>query len=279
MNGVLTPEVALRLAAFTAVFAAMALWEALAPRRHLRLPKRARWTANLGLVAVNAVILRLLFPVAAVGAAAMAADRGWGLLVLLDLPPWAAVPLSVVALDLAVYLQHVVFHAAPTLWRLHLVHHADLDFDLTTGIRFHPIEIVLSMLLKVSVVAALGPPVLGVLVFEVLLNGSSMFNHGNVRMPTVLDRVLRAVLVTPDMHRVHHSVLRHEANSNFGFCLSWWDRLLGTYRAQPQAGHEGMTIGTEQLQEVRHQTLGWLLRLPAMASTGPYPIGARGAAP
>jgi sterol desaturase/sphingolipid hydroxylase (fatty acid hydroxylase superfamily) len=275
MTGVLTSEPVLRLAAFAAVFAAMALWEAVAPCRSLRLPKRPRWIANLSLVGLNTVILRLLFPAAAVGVAAVAAERGWGALALLDLPLWASVPLAVLVLDLAVYLQHVVFHATPTLWRLHLVHHADLDFDVTTGLRFHPIEIVLSMLLKVSVVAALGPPVLGVLIFEVVLNATSMFNHGNVRLPGGPDRVLRAVLVTPDMHRVHHSVLRHEANSNFGFCLSWWDRLLGTYRAQPTGGHEGMTIGTEQIQAARNQTLGWLLRLPALASTGPYPIGAR----
>jgi len=278
VSGALTSEIGLRLTVFSAVFTAMALWELFAPRRALRLPKRARWTANLGLVALDTVVLRTLFPAAAVGAAAMAAERGWGLLALLGLPGWAAVPLSVVALDLAVYLQHLVFHAAPTLWRLHLVHHADLDFDLTTGLRFHPVEIVVSMLLKISVVVALGPPVLGVLLFELLLNGSAMFNHGNVRMPAALDRVLRAVLVTPDMHRVHHSVLRHETNSNFGFCLSWWDRLLGTYRAQPEVGHEGMTIGTEAFQEARHQSLAWLLRLPAVASTGPYPMGARDAA-
>ena len=278
MSGALTSEAVFRLSAFIAVFAGMALWEMLAPRRGLRLPKRARWTANLSLVALNTLILRLLFPAAGVGAAALAADRGWGLLALVDLPVWAAVLLSLLVLDLAVYLQHVVFHAAPTLWRLHLVHHADLDFDVTTGLRFHPIEIVLSMLLKVTVVTALGAPVLGVLVFEVLLNATSMFNHGNVRMPADLDRILRAVLVTPDMHRVHHSMLRHETNSNFGFCLSWWDRLLGTYRAQPMAGHEGITIGIEQLQDARSQTLGWLLRLPAVAAPGPYPIGTRGAA-
>jgi sterol desaturase/sphingolipid hydroxylase (fatty acid hydroxylase superfamily) len=275
MSGVLTFEVALRLGAFITVFAAMALWEALAPRRGLRMPKRARWTANLGLAALNTLLLRLPFPAAAVGAAALAADRGWGVLALLKLPAWAAVPLSVVVLDLAIYLQHVLFHAAPTLWRLHRVHHADLDFDVTTGIRFHPIEMILSMLFKLSVVVALGPPVLAVLVFEVLLNATSMFNHGNVRLPASGDRVIRAVLVTPDMHRVHHSVLRHETNSNFGFCLSWWDRLLGTYRAQPMAGHEGMTVGTAHLQDARNQTLGWLLRLPMLASTGPYPIGSR----
>lgn len=270
----LTAEVALRLGAFAAVFAGMGVWERLAPRRGLRAPRRSRWTANLGLVALNTLVLRLLFPAAAVGAAALAADRGWGLLTLVALPAGVAAALSVVALDLAVYLQHVVFHAIPTLWRLHQVHHADLDFDVTTGLRFHPIEIVLSMLYKITIVVALGAPVVGVLVFEVLLNATSMFNHGNVRMPARLDRVLRAVLVTPDMHRVHHSVLRYEANSNFGFCLSWWDRLLATYRAQPREGHEGMTIGTQQLQDARRQTLGWLLWLPVRSVPGTYPIGA-----
>ncbi len=273
MSGVLTSEGLLRLGCFLAVFAAMTLWETLAPRRILRVSKGTRWTANLGIAALNTLLLRLLFPAAAVGAAALAADRGWGVLALLNLPALAAVPLSVVVLDLAIYLQHMLFHAAPTLWRLHRVHHADLDFDLTTGLRFHPIEVILSMLFKLSVVVALGPPVLAVLVFEVLLNATSMFNHGNVRLSASGDRVLRSVLVTPDMHRVHHSVLRQEENSNFGFCLSWWDRLFGTYRAQPTAGHEGMTIGTAQLQYAHHQTLGWLLRLPVLPSTGPYPIG------
>jgi len=275
MSGVLTSEVVLRLGAFLAVFAAMAVWETVAPRRVLRMPKGARWTANLGVAALNTLLVRLLFPAAAVGAAAVAADHGWGVVALLNLPVWAAVPLSVVALDLAIYLQHVLFHAVPTLWRLHRVHHADLDFDVTTGLRFHPIETILSMFLKLSVVVALGPPVLAVLVFEVLLNATSMFNHGNVRLAGSGERVLRSVFVTPDMHRVHHSVLRQEANSNFGFCLSWWDRLLGTYRAQPMAGHEGMTIGTAHLQDARDQTLGWLLRLPALTSTGLYAIGSR----
>ena len=275
MSGVLTSEVVLRLGAFLAVFAAMAVWEWVAPRRVLRMPKGARWTANLGVAALNTLLVRLLFPAAAVGAAAVAADHGWGVVALLNLPVWAAVPLSLVALDLAIYFQHVLFHAVPTLWRLHRVHHADLDFDVTTGLRFHPIETILSMFLKLSVVVALGPPVLAVLVFEVLLNATSMFNHGNVRLADSGERVLRSVFVTPDMHRVHHSVLRQEANSNFGFCLSWWDRLLGTYRAQPMAGHEGMTIATAHLQDARDQTLGWLLRLPALTSTGLYAIGSR----
>lgn len=267
MSGVLTSEMALRIGVFIAVFVGIALWETIAPRRGLRMSKRLRWTAHLGVAALNTFLLRLLFPAAAVGAAAVAADRGWGVLDLLNLPAWAAVPLSVVLLDLAIYLQHVVFHAVPMLWRLHRVHHADLDFDVTTGLRFHPIEMILSMLFKLPVVVALGPPVLAVLIFEVLLNATSLFNHGNVRLPAAGDRVLRAVIVTPDMHRVHHSVIRRETNSNFGFCLSWWDRLFGTYRAQPVAGHEGMTIGIAHLQGAHHQTLGWILRLPALVSS------------
>ncbi|MBW2420958.1 MAG: sterol desaturase family protein [Deltaproteobacteria bacterium] len=265
-------EMGWRLATFVGVLAVMAAWELWMPRRELRVPKGRRWIANLGLAALNTLVLRLLFPVAAMGTAALAAERGWGLLQLLELPSSARIVLTVILLDLAIYLQHLLFHAAPTLWRLHMVHHADLDFDLTTGIRFHPFEMILSMLLKLVVVAALGPPLLGVLLFEVLLNASAMFNHGNVRLPAPLDGVLRRVLVTPDMHRVHHSVLRREANSNFGFCLSWWDRIFGTYCAQPEWGHEGMTIGVEQLQELREQPIGRLLLLPFAAAPGPYPI-------
>jgi sterol desaturase/sphingolipid hydroxylase (fatty acid hydroxylase superfamily) len=260
-----TGEVAFRFGAFAAVLAAMALWEGLAPRRPLREPKRGRWVANLGLAASSTLLVRLLFPAAAVGAAALASERGWGLFAWLGLPAWASVPLSIAILDLAIYFQHVVLHAVPLLWRLHRVHHADLDFDVTTGVRFHPLEVALSMLYKIAVVAALGAPVLGVLIFETLLNATSMFNHGNVRLPAAADRLLRSVLVTPDMHRVHHSVRSEETNSNYGFCLSWWDRSLGTYRAQPAEGHEGMTIGLESLQDARNQSLAWLLRLPALA--------------
>jgi len=271
----LTGEPALRLAAFFAVFAAVALWEGLAPRRALRLPRPARWSANLGLAASSTLLLRLLFPAAAVGAASVAAERGWGVLAWLELPTWAGAAIAVVVLDLAIYFQHVVFHAIPVLWRVHQVHHADLDFDVTTGVRFHPIEAVLSMLFKLAVVAALGAPVLGVLVFEVLLNATSMFEHGNVRLPAGADRILRWLLVTPDMHRVHHSTRPAETNRNFGFCLSWWDRLLGTYRAQPRAGHDEMTIGLAHLQQTGTQNLGWLLRLPLRASSGSYSLGAR----
>jgi sterol desaturase/sphingolipid hydroxylase (fatty acid hydroxylase superfamily) len=272
MSEFLAWEAELRLGAFISVLAAMGVWELLAPQRDLRLPKRGRWIANLSLAALNTLVLRLLFPAAAVGVAAIASERGWGLLSQLDLPFAARVGLAVIGLDLAIYLQHLLFHAAPTLWRLHMVHHADLDFDLTTGIRFHPVEMILSMLIKLAVVAALGPPVLGVLIFEVLLNASAMFNHGNVRLPASLDRVLRHVVVTPDMHRVHHSVLCHETNSNFGFCLSWWDKVFGTYRAQPELGQQGMTIGIEQRQELSEESISRLLAMPFTAAPGPYPI-------
>jgi len=218
------------------------------------------------------VLLRLVFPTAAVGFALFAARQGWGLLNAVSPPFWLALLVAVLVLDFAIYLQHVLFHAVPALWRLHRVHHADLEFDVTTGLRFHPLEILLSMAIKLAVIAALGPPALAVLIFEVLLNATSMFNHGNVRMPAGLDRVLRWLVVTPDMHRVHHSVLPHETNSNFGFNLPWWDRLLGTYRARPAAGHTGMTIGIEQFRAPRELWLDRLLLQPFRGPASGYPI-------
>lgn len=236
-------EAALRLTAFLGVFALMAAWEWLAPRRALALPRRARWPANLGIIAIGTVLVRLIFPAAAVGAALGAEARGWGLFNAVELPYALAVAASVVLLDFAIWLQHRVFHAVPALWRLHRVHHADLGVDVTTGLRFHPVEILLSMLIKFAVIALIGAPALAVVLFEIALNAGSLFNHGNVRLPIALDRVLRLVFVTPDMHRVHHSVIPAETNSNFGFSFSFWDRLAGTYRAQPREGHEGMTLG------------------------------------
>jgi sterol desaturase/sphingolipid hydroxylase (fatty acid hydroxylase superfamily) len=221
---------------------------------------------------VNTVVLRVLFPAAAVGGAVLAEERGWGLLNAVQLPTAVSFIASVVALDLAVYLQHVMFHAVPALWRLHMVHHADLDFDVTTGLRFHPLEIVLSMVIKLAVIAALGPSPGAVVAFEVLLNATSMFNHGNVRLGARLDRALRWLVVTPDMHRVHHSVRPAETNSNFGFNLPWWDRLLGTYRDQPADGHEAMTIGLEQFQAPSRQSLWRLLALPFTGAGGGYPM-------
>jgi sterol desaturase/sphingolipid hydroxylase (fatty acid hydroxylase superfamily) len=276
MNG-LHHESLIRLGCFGGVLLLMALWEALAPRRQHVVRRPVRWFSNLSLVVLNTLAVRFLVPLGAVGIALAAEGRGWGLFHNLDLPAWLAVAVSVVALDLVIYLQHVMFHAVPALWRLHMVHHADLDFDTTTGIRFHTLEILLSLGIKASAVVLLGAPALGVLIFEVLLNATSMFNHGNVRVPAWLDRALRLVVVTPDMHRVHHSIHAWETNSNFGFNLPWWDLLFGTYRSQPQDGHEGMTIGLEQFRDERKaDSLPWMLVLPFFGPEGDYPVNRRG---
>jgi sterol desaturase/sphingolipid hydroxylase (fatty acid hydroxylase superfamily) len=255
-------EPAIRIAAFAGIFALMALWEALAPRRPLSIGRSRRWPSNLGIVALDTLLLRLFFPTAAVGTALAGEARGWGILAEIGISGWLAVVIAIVVLDFAVYLQHVLFHAVPALWRLHRMHHADLDFDVTTGNRFHPIEILLSMAWKLTIVAALGAPAAAVLGFEVLLNGTAMFNHGNVRIPERLDRWLRWLVVTPDMHRVHHSIVPVETNSNFGFNLPWWDRLLGTYRHAPAAGHDRMTIGLEQFRDPSELRLGRMLLQP-----------------
>jgi sterol desaturase/sphingolipid hydroxylase (fatty acid hydroxylase superfamily) len=271
----LTDEPLIRLVAFAGIFAAMAVWEVLAPRRDQKLGRGTRWPSNIGIVVLDTVLVRLVFPTTTVGLALVAEARGWGLFHALDLPGWASVPIAVAALDLAIYLQHVLFHAVPALWRLHRMHHADLDIDVTTGARFHPIEILLSMGIKLGVVAALGTPAVAVLAFEVLLNATSMFNHSNVRMPIWLDRVLRWIVVTPDMHRVHHSIIARETNSNFGFNLPWWDRLFGTYRDQPEAGHETMTIGIEQFRDPAEQRLDRMLTQPFRDEDRTYALGRR----
>jgi sterol desaturase/sphingolipid hydroxylase (fatty acid hydroxylase superfamily) len=269
-------EPAIRLGFFFAVFAVMAAWEVRDPRRALNVPKPSRWVANLGILLLNGLLLRLIFPAAALGMTVFAQLNGWGVLNYLALPLWLETMAAVLILDLAIYLQHVMFHSIPALWRLHRVHHADLDFDVTTGSRFHPIEILLSMAIKFAVIAALGPAVLAVLVFEVLLNAMAMFNHSNVRIPTPVDRWLRRLVVTPDMHRVHHSVEVDEANSNFGFSLSWWDRLLGTYHAQPRSGHREMIIGLEQPRDPAVcDRLPGMLALPFRGSATGYPINRR----
>ncbi len=265
-------EAAIRLSAYFGVFLVMALWEFAAPRRSLTVSKSKRWLSNIGIVLLNSVLLRLLFSSAALATAVVASERGWGLLNLWGVSFWPAVIISVVVLDFVIYLQHVMFHAVPALWRLHMVHHADLDFDVTTGARFHPVEIILSMLIKIVTVAVLGPPVVAVVIFEVLLNGTAMFNHSNVRVPLALDRVLRLFVVTPDMHRVHHSVIPVEANSNFGFNLPWWDRLMGTYVAQPKSGHQKMTIGLRQFRDVKRSSLPWMLLMPFIGRVGSYPF-------
>jgi len=259
---VLAAEPNIRTLAFIGVFGAVALWEWLTPRRKRAFPCWLRWLNNFGIILIDMLAVRLLLPLAAVGWASLCAEQGWGLFNVVELPAWLAVVLSILVLDLTIYGQHVLFHAIPALWRLHRVHHADLDFDVTTGIRFHPVEILLSMGIKLGMVALLGAPALAVLIFEVLLNATSMFNHGNIRMPKRLDRVLRWIVVTPDMHRVHHSIERHETDSNFGFNLPWWDRLCGTYRPQPTDGHEGMTIGIPQFRSRRDLWLDRLLLQP-----------------
>lgn len=273
---ILAYEPAIRLSFFLGIFSLMVVWEVAMPRRARALTRRVRWPSNLGIVAFNTVLLRLVVPTTAVGLALLSQEQSWGLFNNLAIPFWLSIGLSVLLLDLAIYLQHVMFHAVPALWRLHRMHHADLDFDVTTGARFHPIEIVLSMGIKLAVIVVLGAPAIAVLIFEVALNATSMFNHGNVRIAPRVDGLLRLLVVTPDMHRVHHSVLPDETNSNFGFNLPWWDRLLGTYRAQPVAGHDGMTIGIEQFRTSRDQWLDRMLVQPFHGTVGEYPINRSG---
>ncbi len=259
---VLGNEIGLRLGGFLGVLGVMALWEHYAPRRRLSASLRQRWPANLGLVVIDALILRLLRPIAAVGAAVVAAEQGWGLFNVLDVPFWLAMLASILILDLSIYGQHVVFHKVPLLWRLHRVHHTDVDLDATSGVRFHPLEIVLSVLIKMAIIAVLGAPAAAVVVFEVLLNATAMFNHANVWLPGRVDRVLRMAIVTPDMHRVHHSAYREETDSNYGFNLSLWDRLFGTYRDQPRDGHLAMTIGLAAFRSAPDRRLSRLLIQP-----------------
>lgn len=260
-------EGVLRLMIFVAIAILVGTAERWFPRRTLNPSNRSRWITNLGLVAINTLVVRFVFPTAAVGFAWQVEQLGWGFLHAVELPFWLAFLLGAVALDFVIYLQHILFHAVPAFWRLHMVHHSDLDFDFTTGVRFHPLEILLSMGIKFATIAALGPPVLAVLFFEVMLNASSMFNHSNIRLAPKLDRVLRRVIVTPDMHRVHHSWVRSETNSNYGFNLSCWDRLFGTYQPQPAASHEHMTIGLENLRDPTKLTLRRLLSLPWRSQT------------
>ena len=274
-DALLAYEQYIRLAAFCGVFTLMAIWEFVEPRRTQTTRRGWRWPNNLGIVAFDALLIRILFPTTAVGLALIAAVHGLGLFNVVPVPAWIGVVASVILLDLAIYFQHVLFHAVPALWRLHRMHHADLEVDVSTGLRFHPIEILLSMVIKLAVVIALGAPALAVLLFEVLLNATSMFNHSNVRIPERFDGVLRWFVVTPDMHRVHHSILSRETNSNFGFNLPWWDRLFGTYRAQPAAGHEAMTIGIEQFRDPRELGLDRMLLQPFHGDVGRYPIGER----
>jgi len=263
-------EPTLRLAAFLIIFGCMALAQAAAPRRNLHFGYR-RWPANLGIVLLDILIMRLLFPAGAVGASIWAEANGIGLFNMIELPGAMEIALSIILLDLIIYTQHLIFHAVPLLWRLHSVHHADRDIDVTTGLRFHPIEIILSMLIKLTFVILFGAPAIAVVLFEVILNGMAMFNHANFHLPKKVDAVIRLLLVTPDVHRIHHSVIQQETDSNFGFNLSIWDRIFGTWREQPELGHEAMTIGLERLQSAPTHNLIFMLRLPFQRDLGQYP--------
>jgi sterol desaturase/sphingolipid hydroxylase (fatty acid hydroxylase superfamily) len=259
---VITAEALIRLGCFVGVLLLMALWELLAPRRPQSIRRTLRWPNNVALVVFNTFVLRLLLPVAALNVAFLAQAKGWGLFNMVALPAWLVIPAAVALLDLAVYGQHVMFHAVPFLWRLHRMHHADLEFDVTTGLRFHPGEIIISMLIKFAAVLMLGVAPVAVLIFEVVLSTTSMFNHGNVRIPTRLDRSLRLFVVTPDMHRVHHSIDRPETDSNFGFNLPWWDHMFRTYRDRPVLGHDRMSLGIDRFREPRELWLDRMLWQP-----------------
>ncbi len=268
-------ESMIRLGSFIGFFALLSLWEIMSPRRKLLNLRRFRWFSNLGLIVIASVLVRFIFPAAAVGFAVMAEQQQWGFLYILQLPPALHYLLAFILLDLSLYFQHVMFHALPMFWRFHRVHHSDLDCDITTGVRFHPFEILISMLVKFLTIISIGAPVLVVVVFEIILNAASMFTHSNIRMPALLEKTWRWLMVTPDMHRIHHSILENESNSNFGFFLSVWDRLFGTYLAQPETGHEKMQLGVKHFRQPKWQNLRWLLYLPFVSKLDDYTINKR----
>lgn len=257
-------EAILRLGFFLGIFLSMALWEMLAPRRALAHRRLIRWISNLGITAFNSVLAYLVFPAAAVGTALYAGAQGWGLLRLIPLPSWAEGLAAIIVLDFFIYVQHIFFHRVSLFWRFHRMHHTDLDIDVTSGARFHPGEILLSVVIKMGVVLAIGAPAWSVIVFEILLNATSMFNHSDIFIPERADRMLRRLVVTPDMHRVHHSVVIRETDSNYGFNFPWWDRIFGTYRAQPAAGHTSMTLGLANYRDPKWLTFHWMLLVPFM---------------
>lgn len=269
-------ESTIRISVFSGMLLIMGLWELLAPRRAPKISKLLRWFNNLTLVFLNTLILRLILPMAATGMALFAADHGWGFFNYYDFNPLVEIIIAIIFMDFIIYLQHVLVHAVPALWRLHRVHHADLDYDVTTGSRFHPIEIIISMLIKLATIVVLGPAVVAVIIFEVLLNGMAMFNHGNIGLPKIIDNFLRYFIVTPDMHRVHHSIEDDETNSNFGFNLSCWDRLFGTYREQPRKGQTGMEIGIKGFTTTQQASwLHGLLIMPFAGKMSGYTINRR----
>lgn len=266
MSWIIEHEMGVRLSFFFGVFSIMAFWEWIIPRRQLQFSKPIRWIGNIGIMVLNSLLIRGLFPILGTGLALIAQSKGWGLFNILELPLWIKMLLSLLLLDFIIYLQHVMFHTLPLLWRFHRMHHADLDLDVTSGTRFHPVEIIISMGIKFTAICLIGPPVVMVVVFEVILNAAAMFNHANVYLPQQLDRILRWFVVTPDMHRVHHSDLFNENNTNFGFNVPWWDRVFGTYCAQPSKGHLSMTIGLKKFRTSSDLYLHRLLIQPLFSS-------------
>ena len=262
----------IRITLFLLTFIVIASWEKLRPKRLTDPQRISRWLTNLGLMLSNTLIVRIIFPMAAVGMALYAEQHQLGILNSIDIPIVLAVPIAVIAMDMFIYFQHVLFHAVPTLWRLHMVHHTDLEYDLTTGVRFHPIEIAISMALKSLVIIALGPPAVAVIIFEILLNSCAMFNHGNIKLPPKLDQILRKLIVTPDMHRIHHSTIKRETNSNYGFNLSVWDKWFGTYKEDAIEDQTLMPIGLENYRHAPDLSYLKLLKLPFIAKIGQYPI-------
>ena len=255
-------ELPIRLSFFIGILTIIALWEVLFPRRKLQYSKFVRWYSNIGISFFSTFIIRIIFPFLAVEASLMAYEDYWGFLNSFELFHWIFIPLCVLFLDFIIYMQHRLFHKVPLLWCLHKMHHSDLDYDVTTAIRFHPIEIALSMIIKIAIIILFGIPALAVIIFEILLNGMALFNHGNIYIPPYIDKVLRLFIVTPDMHRVHHSLIVKETHSNFGFNFPWWDRFFKTYIDQPEKNHLSMTIGIPEFRKKKYLHIYWLLAQP-----------------
>lgn len=268
-------ESMIRLGSFFGFFALLTIWEISAPKRELLHLRRFRWLSNLGLIVISSILVRFVFPTAAVGIALIVEQNHWGFLYYFDLPFLIHFIAAFILMDLSLYFQHVIFHSLPMFWRFHRVHHSDLDCDVTTGLRFHPFEILLSILIKFLTISAFGIPVLTVVIFEVILNAASMFTHSNIKIPETIERIVRWIIVTPDMHRIHHSLHENETNSNFGFFISAWDRIFGTYIGQPQQGHKEMQIGLDEFREPKWQNLRWLIYLPFVSKIKGYALNKR----
>lgn len=265
----------IRLGSFLAIFALLTIWEISSPKRKLLQLRYFRWFCNIGLITISSILVRFIIPTAAVGIALHVEQEQLGFLNLYELPFIVKFILAFVLMDLAIYFQHVMFHALPLFWRFHRVHHSDLDCDITTGLRFHPFEMIISIIFKFLIITSIGAPVLAVVFFEIILNAASMFTHSNIKIPSVIESMVRWFIVTPDMHRIHHSIKENETNSNFGFFISIWDRLLGTYIHEPAQGHVNMQIGLRKFREPKWQNLRWLIYLPFVDKISGYSINKR----